>query len=260
MAPIEYPVKGIKDFKAFRSIFEDEQFEIDTVKVAALEERIKFTGDDGVTVCSILSTPLGNLVREYMGVETLAYLYADHPTELRDILSVMEDNYLRRVRLISLLNIDGTISMDDTSTTTISPNMFRDLEMSYIDHASAIIHPAGKFYIHHSCGLIKNLLELYRQTKMDAVHAFTIPPVGDVTIAEGRKKLGDRITIMAGLSQLSENIFDRDAVASGIQTMFEEAAPGNHFVFLLGAYPDKTMEDMAFVVEECRKYQRTGNR
>lgn len=253
--PVEYPVKSIEDFKAFASIFENEQFEIDPAGIAALEERVKFIGDDGVTACSILATPLGNLVREYMGVETLAYLYADHPTEFRDILTVMEDNYLRRVRLIASLHVDGTISMDDTSTTTISPSMFHDLEMSYIDHAADIIHATGKFYIHHSCGLIRDLLDDYAKTNMDAVDSLTIPPNGNVSIAQAKERLGSTIVIIAGMVQISGSMDDKEAVCRSVRRMFEEAAPGDNFMLLLAPDPNKTMEDVQFLLHEARKYQ-----
>ena len=42
---------------------------------------------------------------------------------------------------------------------------------------------------HHSCGLIHDLLPLYRRTKMDCVHGYTIPPIGDVTVGQGRPML-----------------------------------------------------------------------
>jgi hypothetical protein len=56
--------------------------------------------------------------------------------------------------------------------------------------------PAGKLYFHHFCGLIRDLLPLYRRTRMDAMHAFTVPPIGNVIVAEGRRILGDRIAII----------------------------------------------------------------
>ena len=57
-------------------------------------------------------------------------------------------------------------------------------------------------------------------TRMDAVHAFTVPPTGNVTVAEGRRLLGDRITIMAGTGPiLSGSMADRDAVRTAVHKL-----------------------------------------
>lgn len=122
-----------------------------------------------------------------MGVEALAYAYVNHLSELRHLLVVMGDSYLHQLRLMAGLNADGIISVDDTSTTTISPNMFRDPEMSYINHAAAVTHAGGKLYVHHSCGHIRNLLDYYAKTDTDAVDSLCIFPTGNVSIA-GTKK------------------------------------------------------------------------
>jgi len=121
-----------------------------------------------------------------------------------------------------------------------------------------IAHEAGKLFFHHSCGHIRDILALYPQTNMDAVHAFTEPPVGNVTIDEGRELLGDRITIIAGVKQLAGPMDDPESVRTSIRDMFERTAPGDHMVFNLAGYPDKTMEQTQLVVRECRKYQMLG--
>ncbi len=92
---------------------------------------------------------------------------------------------------------------------------------------------------------------------MDAVHAFCIPPIGNITIAEGKEKLGTKITIIAGFVQLCGNMDDREAVSDSIAVMFEEAAPGDNIVFALAPEPVRDMEEIAFVANESKKYQRS---
>jgi hypothetical protein len=256
VAPVEYPLKGADDVRAMSSIFQDEQFEIDPQALARLEERRKLIGEDGIMTLSMPGTPLGDMVRRYSGVATLAYLYADSPRELGDLLAAIEENYLRRMRLAAACNADAVISYDDTSTSAISPRMFRDFEMPYIDRAAEIMHRAGKLYIHHSCGLIRNLLDLYADTAMDAVDALTIRPIGDVTVAEAKRRLGRNIVILAGFIQISVMAFDRDWVRRSVREMFEQAAPGDNF--MPGLFPDpmRTMDDLELILDEARKHQK----
>lgn len=253
---VEHMVKDAHDLPVLACIFEDEEFEIDNNRTADLVKRKTLIGDDGIIAFPMPGTPLGQMVRIYAGVETLAYLYADAPGALHNLFTAMEENYLRQYQLAASFDADALIGVDDTSTTTISPAMFEEFCMDYTDRIADVVHKAGKLYFHHSCGLIRDLLDLYRQTRMDAVHAFCIPPLGNVTIAEGREKLGNRITIIATLVQLFGQMDDRDAVARSIRTMFEGAEPGDHFILSLAADPNKTMKETQFVLDECRKYQR----
>lgn len=250
----EHPVKGPEDLAALAAIFEDEVIEPDPDGIARTRDRRELIGDDGLILGDLDGTPLGMMYRVYSGVATLAYLWADAPDALRDCFAVMEANYLKRLAIGARSDIDVVISCDDTSTTAISPAMFEACNMDLTDARADAAHAAGKLYFHHSCGLIRDLLPLYCRTKMDGVHAFTIPPFGDVTIAEGREALGDRITIMAGVQQLAGPMDDLAAVRSSIHQMISEAEPRDHFVLLTAAYPNRTMEQTKFVIDCCREF------
>jgi hypothetical protein len=249
----EHLVKGPEDLPAFAAIFEDEVIEPDPDAITRARERRKLIGDDGMILGAMDGTPLGMMFRIYSGVAALAYLWADAPEALRDCFAVMEANYLQRLKVGVQSDIDVVVSVDDTSTTAISPDMFEECNLALTDARADAAHAAGKFYFHHSCGLIKDLLPLYRRTKMDAVHAFTIPPVGNVTVAEGRRALGDRITIMAGVNQLAGPMDDRAAVREDIHRMIREAGAGDHFILGAAGYPNRTMEQTRFVVDCCRE-------
>lgn len=249
----EHLVKGPEDLPAFAFLFEDEVVEPDPAAVARTAERRALVGDGGIVLGPMDGTPLGMMFRVYSGVAALAYLWADAPAALKDCFAVMERNYLEKLRIGVQSGIDAVVGVDDTSTTAISPAMFEACNLDLTDARADAAHAAGKLYFHHSCGLIRNLLPLYRRTRMDGVHAFTVPPVGDVTVAQGRAALGDRITIMAGLGLLSGPMGDRRAVRAQIHGMIREAEPWDHFILNLAGYPDRTMEQTRFVVDCCRE-------
>lgn len=249
----EHPVKGPADLPALAAVFEDELIEPDPEGIARTRRRRELIGDGGLLMGPMDGTPLGMMFRVYSGVATLAYLWADAPEALRDLFAVMERDYLQRLAIGAQSDIDVVVSVDDTSTTAISPAMFEACNLDLTDARAAVAHSAGKLYFHHSCGLIRDLLPLYRRTRMDAVHAFTIPPLGNVTVGEGRKALGDRITIIAGLQQLAGPMDDRAAVRESIHGMIREAEPWDHFILNVAGYPHRTMEQTRFVVDCCRE-------
>ena len=249
----EHLVKGPDDLDALAAIFEDEVIEANPDGIARTRERRELIGDDGLILGSMDGTPLGMMYRVYSGVAVLAYLWADAPDALNDLFAVMERNYLQRLAVGVQSDIDVVVSVDDTSTTAISPAMFEACNLDLTDARAEAGHAAGKLYFHHSCGHIRDLLLLYRRTKMDAVHAFTIPPIGDVTVAAGREALGDRITIMAGIQQLAGPMDDRAAVRASIHQMIHEAEPWDHFILGVAGYPNRSMEQTKFVVDCSRE-------
>lgn len=254
---IEHQVKDAADLPRLAVVFEDQQITVNPDRLAALHERSRLIGDDGIIIAALPGTPLGQLIRVHAGVEAVGYLWADAPDELQALIAVMAENHLRQYALAAACDgLDALVGMDDTSTTTQSPAMFAACCLPYTERVVEVVHRHGKCYFHHSCGLIHDLLPLYRQTSIDAVHGFTTPPLGDVTIAEGRELLGSKITIIPGFVQLFGNMDDRAAVADSVHAMLDEAGPGDHFLPVLAADPEKTLEDMAFIVEVCRQHEK----
>lgn len=249
----EHLIKSPADLPALAAIFEDELIETDLEGVERTRIRRQLIGDGGLLLGPMDATPLGMMYRVYSGVATLAYLWADAQDALHDLFVVMESNYLKRLKIAVESDIDVLVSVDDTSTTAISPTMFEACNMSLTDERAEVAHNAGKLYFHHSCGHIRELLPLYRETKMDAVHAFTIPPIGNVTVADGRRLLGDRVTIFAGVDQLAGSMECRDSVRSSIHQMINEAVPWDHFILGIACYPNRTMEQTKFVLDCCRE-------
>lgn len=250
---IEHPVKNADDLGALAAIHEDELIELDQAGVDRTRERSELIGSDGIVLGTMAGTPLGMMYRVYSGVATLAYLWADARSALMDCFGVMEANYLRRLNVGVQSSIDAVVSVDDTSTTAISPGMFDACNLDLTDARADAAHAAGKLYFHHSCGLIRDLLGLYSQTRMDAVHAFTVPPVGNVTIAEGREALGDGIGIIAGVEALSGPMNDRRAVRESVHRMVREAHSSGGVVLSVAGYPNRTIEQTQFVVDCCRE-------
>jgi hypothetical protein len=253
----EHFVKTAADLPAMADVFEDEEHVAEPSARDYVQQRKDLVGDQGLIRGYMPGTPLGMMVRKYCGVETIAYLWADHRQELHQLFKVMEENHLRQFHLQASLGYDILYGLDDTSTTAISPAMFEEFCLGYTDRVVDAVHEHGTLYAHHSCGLIHNLLDLYRQTRMDAVEAVYIKPIGDVTLADAKARLGPRITLMAALIELMGNTDDHEAVARGVAGMFREAAPGDNIIFELACEPNKTLAEHEFIARECRKHQRS---
>ena len=248
------------DLKVFAEFMADQTFEIVLAEVATVSERLRFVGNDGMLAISMPGTPLGMMVRVYSGVEALAYFCADCPDTLASTLEIVSDNYLRQLRLLADVPADAVWSVDDTSTTAISPAMFETYEMGHIDRAATEVQRQGKLYLHHSCGLIRDLLGLYRRTRMDVVDAVNPPPMGNTPIDVALEQLGPDIAIIAAMPQLRIDPFDHDEVRRSLDESFAQAGDGRNLVLGMAGEQNRTIADMEFLVAECRKRRQGRSR
>ena len=254
---VEHFIKSADDLAPMAAYYENLIIEPDQSRLPELERRRALIGDDGIIMASMAGTPLSELIRKHAGVETTTYLTVDVPDMMKTLFAVMTRRQIESHSLAaSLAGVDAIVGVDDTSTTTQSPAMFEEYCVDYTNRMADAVHAQGKLYIHHSCGLIKDLVGLYRQTRMDAVHALQIPPLGNITIREAKQALGDRIVIYATLNQMFGSLENWPAVCQSIREMFEGAAPGNNFLLVIGADPNVNMTTTMRFWNEVQKYQR----
>ncbi len=252
-ARIENPIKSVDDFRAFGYIMEDMEYEF---QVQTATERVEAVGDSGIVTLGAPSSPLGMCVRVYMGVESVALSYKDHPREFRDLLEVIGDNYLRCYRGLAALPGDATINYDDTTTHAISPAMFQDLEVPFLNKTADILHGAGKFCIHHACGHVSHVLEDFRLTRIDGFDGPAAPPVGDTTVARAREGLGRDIVIMPFTEEVAMKSNDPATVRGAVRAMFEQAGSPRNFIVNLAAPPGAPGESLWLAVDEAKRLSR----
>jgi hypothetical protein len=88
---------------------------------------------------------------------------------------------------------------------------------------------------------------------MDAVHAFTVPPTGNVTLAEGRHLLGERIAMIAGVEPMSDPNPNLDHLRAEVRKMLAGSMTDSRLALVMAGYPHRTMAETRAILDECRK-------
>ena len=250
-------VKERGDLVRLAEYFESQRFELDADAVADIKAKKAFVGDNGLLWLFANGTPLGMMYRVFSELSDLVFLIADHHDDVQRLFEVMERKHLECFKTIleNVPELDILVGMDDTSTTLISPSMFEEFNVELTNRRVDLAHAHGKFYLHHSCGLIKDLLPIYRKTRMDGVHAFTTPPLGNVWFSEGRELLGGEIAIFAGLVTAAFEPEDKD-LKGKIKARFEDARKAGG-VALSCAVPNSSysVDFIRRALDEARKHQ-----
>ncbi len=232
---VERYVKSAEDAALLLEYFSSLKAEPNEAAKLKIRETRRLAGENGVLFLRTNGTPLGMCYRVYSDLTDLIYLLADEPALMGDLFACMEEKYFQLYErmLKESPEIDAFLGMDDTSTTLISPDMFEQHNVELTNKRADLCHMHGRLYLHHSCGLIKNLLPVYRKTRMDGIDAFTEPPIGDVTYSEGRRLLGPGYSFRAGLANgLAAQ--DLNTINNHVESRFREARAAGNVVFAVG--------------------------
>lgn len=196
---VDHPVKTPEDFKILQYLYEHMEI---TPDAKDFEGDFRLYGDDALLLPLVgvrAKTAFQSLVEYWVGTENLVYMIYEEPEAMEECLAVMQARDDETVRNALNTSADGFIFWEDSSTTNVSPAIFRKYTMPEINRWGEQIHKAGKLLVHHACGHIRDLLPLMAQTKIDAVESITPPPTGNVTMQRTAELLPERIAMIGGL-------------------------------------------------------------
>lgn len=126
------------------------------------------------------------LLQYYIGIENTYYFLSDFREEIEQLMELMHQENKEILKLLlSNTSVDGVICVENTSTTLLSPDIFKNYCYGYLKEYGEIIKETEKFYELHMCGCLKGLLPLIDEIPADCIEAFSSPPVGDTTIKDG---------------------------------------------------------------------------
>lgn len=134
-----------------------------------------------------------------MGTENLIYSLMDFPEVVQETLESMYRVSREAAEIAADSPSQFFLSWEDTSTTNISPQYYRDYILPEINMWCEILHKKGKRYIQHACGKLKALLPDMGGSEIDVLESVSPAPTGDVTLSEVDEKFPEHIAIIGGI-------------------------------------------------------------
>jgi uroporphyrinogen-III decarboxylase len=167
---------------------EDEHCEFDKDALEKARAHEREVAQNGLVACWHGTSPLMDWVQHLAGLENGTYLLYDHRERVEALFEAMHNALLRNLEILSEhVPADAIYSGENTSTTLISPEMFRRYAQRHLTDYGRIIESCGKLHILHMCGKLKELLPDIAKVPAAAIEAFTSPSVGSTTLLDGRK-------------------------------------------------------------------------
>lgn len=195
--PTRLMVETAEDLRRLRWLLTDTSYTVDPESASRAAGRQKeLEAEDVVTTSGVGPSPLMDLIQHVCGPVTTIYLMHDEPELFREVLSLMHADRMRFLRARLPRECADTFWMsENTSTTLISPAMFEELCVPYLAEHGELIREHGLVPVHHMCGTLNALLEMIDALPAMANEAYTTRPLGDVSLAEGRRRMPSKALI-----------------------------------------------------------------
>jgi len=194
--PTEFPVKTREDLARYRWLYTDVELSVDEEKLQRAAAECERIGERGVVRTSWGTSPLMHLVEHVIGPAGTAYMLADHPGEMDELIGAMHAADLRLAGFLAgHTPADVVASVENTSTTLISPEQFERYCLPHLCDYGRAIEGAGKLHELHMCGHTKVLLEKIDAIPAASIEAFTAPSLGNTRLADGRAKAPSKTLI-----------------------------------------------------------------
>jgi uroporphyrinogen-III decarboxylase len=117
----------------------------------------------------------------------MVYLLADCPAEMEDLMAAMHAANAAYVQyLAERTPADAVVSVENTSTTLISPAQFERYCWPHLRDYGRAIEAAGKMHELHMCGHTRALLPRIDALPAASIEAFTSPTLGNTRLVDGR--------------------------------------------------------------------------
>lgn len=153
-------------------------------------------GDRGLMMVDI-GDPLGVLFH-LCNIEDFCIWTLEEREKLTRFLDVIYERVLEMYRYL-LENDVGPVyfivGAEFAGPPIVSPDHFNELCARYVKGVVDLIRTYGMWSIVHYHGNLKRILDGIRYINPDGLHTVEAPPVGDCTLTEARRALGDIILI-----------------------------------------------------------------
>ena len=258
-AHIERLVKSPDDLPALRYLVPDPaNYDVG----AAYHSTVERVGDDGLAMVCVRS-PLDHQAGSARGIEGLMIDYYEDRAFFDALVGLFFDKMMAETK--ALLECGVKVIFGSWYFTSLSvgwsPAMFREVFLPQIKAQVALVHSYGAVYDYYDDGKVMGIIDMIQEAGVDVFETLTPPPVGDLDLAEAKRRIGQRVCLK-GYGDLLYII--KMGTPADVEAMvshaMEAAAPGSGFIFgTSDSIREGTPRDnVRTYFEAARRYGRQG--
>ena len=252
---LEHKLESGADLAAYRHLIASTTY---ASKPGRYEEVLAAVGDHGIVAPHIGATAVQQLVQLDAGVDGFAYLCADYPSEMAEIIERLHRNDVARIRIAAETPAEVLIQVENTSTLLISPRMYRRWSRQHVTDFCRIAHEHGKVAMVHMCGHVKGLLADIAATGLDGIDALTPPPTANTAPEDAWAAIGPELIVHGILDPTSWIHRGRDEIVAAVDRALPPGMKDRNFLLCTAAdgLPDVPRETWDVLAEAWYRFGR----
>ena len=224
----EHLVKSPDDLKRVRYLIPDKTG-ADFSKFHRVEQVF---GDRGLVLINIPSQLCHRAGDVYAMEDLMVAFYTDQPF-FDELIRMYHEESMAEVHLCLKQGIRHLFAnwYYNSLSAGWSPKIWEEVFAPQLKEMSDVVHHAGATVNLYDDGKCSPLLETLADCGIDVLQTLTPPPVGDVVLADAKKRIGDRVCLMGHTDLLY--VIQKGTPADidrAVKQAVEVAAPGGGFI------------------------------
>jgi uroporphyrinogen decarboxylase len=144
---------------------------------------------------------------------------------------------LRRMLGVCVVDLYRIAGPEYATPPFLPPRFFRQFVVPYVSEMVDLIHSHGARVRLHCHGNTRDVVDMILETGADGLDPCEAPPDGDMTLAETKQRVGERICLFGNLqSSLLETATPQE-VEEAVQACMASAKEGGGYVIMPTAAP-----------------------
>jgi hypothetical protein len=181
-SPLTHFIKDPADWDVINYVFQEMTAALEP-NYEAMERDQDELGASGYTIAFIDKTPFQRAWIELASLERTVFDCVDRPDGFLEYLEIQE-TYHRKVAEIAAGCPSDLVLINDNITNTISPRYYREFCTPYYQIYTDALRGTDKILAVHHDGLLSQLRVEIASAPFQVVDSFTVPPSGDLDLAE----------------------------------------------------------------------------
>ena len=249
---VEYPMKTQEDFEKIQYLMPDPE---DPAAYAHVQDVIRAAGEEALIEWLAPYSP-DSCITNALGHNRAMMLWADDPAFFVGALHYFHDLHLKTIRM--LCEAGAEVIMNGWFQGGLgagwSPEMYREVIQPMVKADADLVHRYGRLYHVYDDGKCNAVLEDLAEAGVDCLGTLTPPPVGDVDLADAKRRVGKRVCLKGNIDLY--HVLMRgtpELVRQKVREAIEAAASGGGYIL---STSDSVREGTA--IENLRAYFDAG--
>lgn len=186
----EYYLKTPADYRVMEYVVRHQRLTLAPEAFVASEAAL---GDRGLTFMYVGRSPMQTILVDYAGLENFSYHLADEFPELFALAEALQDQLLERCRLTAAGPGCYVSLLENFTAESWGAERFQKYHLLVYAKILPIFQAAGKRVFPHFDGKIACVADLLAGTDFAGIESLTEPPEGDLTLAQARAAMPDKV-------------------------------------------------------------------